>query len=307
MNPLTPLLNFAESVSKNFVQTIVAVALFGSIKNRTVSAKGQVLIAEEDEKRDQKFTALQRENALKDQLLSILSHDFRSPLYSLKSLLGLLATQKINQQEFQRVVGLLESQVEYLDQFTENILRWTRNNATEIKPKLEPLALHPLVRETVDLLSYMAERKGIRIYYDISENSMVFADGEMIKLVLRNLIMNAIKFCFPNDSVYIRANHQDEMISISVCDTGQGIGLEKISGLFDASHDTTKGTRNEIGVGLGLTLCKEFVEKMGGTIRVTRPAEKGSCFEFTVHSPTTPSSDFQMFIEAHEKVRREPS
>lgn len=305
MNPLSPLLNFAESVSKNFLETIVAVAFFGTVKHKTVSAKEQLLLAEDDERRGEKLTELMRENALKDRLLSIISHDFRSPLYSLKSLLNLLATQKVNQEEFQRVIGLLESQVEYLDQFTENILKWTRNNTSEIKPKLEPLALHPLVKETVDLLSYMAERKGIHIYYDIPENSMVFADGEMIKLVLRNLIMNAIKFCFPNDNIYIRANHQDEMISISVCDTGQGISLEKIPSLFTASHDTTKGTRNEIGVGLGLTLCKEFVEKMGGTIRVTSPAEKGSCFEFTVHSPTTPSSDFQMFIDAHEKEKRE--
>jgi signal transduction histidine kinase len=302
MNPLTPLLTVAETLSKNFVETIFAVVFLGSLKNKTARTK-ELKLAQHDEKQDEKLTELMRENAMKDRLLSIISHDFRSPLSSLRSLLNILSRQKIDQKEFQQVVGQLESQVEYLNQFTENILKWARNNTTEIKPKFQQLLLRPLVKETVDLLSYMAERKGICIYFDISESTMVFGDEEMIKLVLRNLIMNAIKFCYSNDNIYVTAKRQNELVSISVCDTGRGIGHENVADLFKPSHVTTKGTKNEVGVGLGLSLCKEFVEKMGGTIHATGAKEKGSCFEFTVHSPTAPSSNFQNFIEEQEKAK----
>lgn len=303
MNPLIPFLNFTETVSKTFAQTIFAVALFGSIKSKTTPVKNHLLLAETNEKQDEEITELMRQCALKDRLLSIVAHDVRSPLYSLKSLLDLLANQKIDQKEFQRMVALLDNQIKHLDQFTENILKWTHNNSTEIKPKFAQSLLRPLVKETVELLSNMAERKGIYIYFDIAESTVVFADEEMLKLVLRNLIMNAIKFCYPNDNIYITAKNQNEWVSISVSDTGQGISDDKIPSLFKSAHSTTRGTKNEVGVGLGLTLCRDFVEKMGGNIHVTSTAEKGSCFEFTVHSPTAPPSEFQRFIEKQEKLK----
>lgn len=301
MNCFTPLLNLTEILGKNFSQTIFTVALFGSIKRKAVPAKDHLVSAEADEKQNQAVIELMRQCEFKDRLMSIIAHDFRSPLFSLKSLLGLLSNQKIGQKEFQRVVALLHSQVEHLDQFTENILKWAHNNSTEIKPKFEQLSLRPMVNETVGLLSAMAEGKGITIYFEVPEDLTVFADQEMIKLVLRNLIMNAIKFCRSNDRINIAAKNQNEMVSISVCDTGQGIAQENMPTIFKRSHLTTKGTKNEVGVGLGLTLCKGFVEKMGGTILATSSADKGSCFEFTVHSPIAPPSEFQRFIEKHER------
>lgn len=290
-------------MSKNLPHTIFAVALFDSMKSKHISAKDHLISAEINEKHDEAIIELMHQCALKDRLLSIVAHDFRSPLFSLKSLLGLLANQRISKREFQRVVALLDSQVEYLDQFTENILRWTHNNSKDIKPNFEQLLLLPLVKGTVGLLSTMAERKGINIHFDVPENIVVFADEEMTKLVLRNLVMNAIKFCHSSDRISITAKPQNEVVSISVCDTGRGISQENMANIFKDAHATTKGTKNEVGVGLGLTLCKEFVEKMGGTIRATSAKEKGSCFEFTVHTPTAPPSEFQDFIDKHEKSK----
>jgi len=301
MKTLTNFSTFTDGMSKHVAHTIFTIPLLGSMKSKIANLKGHLSLARNTEKQDETATELQRQCELKDRLLSIIAHDVLSPLYSLKSLVSLLSNQKIDKNEFQRVIASLDSQVEHLHQFTENILNLTHNNSTEIKPTFEQLLLRPLAKETVGLLSPIAERKGVYIYLDVPDSTTVFADGEMLKLILRNLITNAIQFCYPNDSIYIQAKNKDEMVSISVCDTGRGISYENIPHLFKVSHQTTKGTNNEVGIALGLTLCKEFVEKMGGKISVTSAAEKGSCFEFTVHSPTPPPSEFQKFIEKQEK------
>jgi signal transduction histidine kinase len=101
-------------------------------------------------------------------------------------------------------------------------------------------------------------------------------------VILRNLILNAIKFCEPNDKIEVRAERENEMVRVFVSDTGQGIPLENLEKLFGFSHLSTMGTKEEVGVGLGLVLCKEFVEKLGGSIRVSSAQGHGSTFEFTL-------------------------
>ena len=113
---------------------------------------------------------------------------------------------------------------------------------------------------------------------------MIYADAEMVKLILRNLISNAIKFSDPSGEVQVKAEKEDNMIRISVQDTGRGISHEHIKKLFNISHLSTIGTKGEIGTGLGLTLSREFVEKMHGEIRATSIEGHGSCFEFTIPS-----------------------
>jgi two-component system sensor histidine kinase/response regulator len=275
-----------------------------SIKSRIEDLKEYLLLKPNNEgvtveKLQRIVEDLSRQNAIQKRMLTIISHDVRAPLNSLKSLMGLAAHGSIKQRELQEVLSGLNQQVEQLSYFLDNILRWIKNQSREIKPDFKRLFIHPILTETIKLLKFQASEKHIAIYDNTSPDIEVFADQEMIKIVLRNLITNAIKFCHANDCIHIWTMERDGKILISVHDTGRGMSPEVMATLFELSHLSNKGTMNELGTGLGLTLCKEFVEKMGGKITVTSTVGEGSCFEFSVHSPTSPTSEFQRFIESH--------
>ena len=244
--------------------------------------KGHLLLVEQMREMEEANEELKRLNSVKDRLLSIISHDIRAPLASLKSILKLMVSKNLTATELNQLVVNLDNHVEHLNGFLENLLYWTKENFSQIKPSPNKLVLHRLVKETIRLLSFNAKRKQIAIQTDVSGEVLIYADAEMIKLVLRNLLSNAIKFCNANDRIYIQAANENEMIRVSVKDTGQGINEKNIATLFSLSHLSTAGTKNEIGVGLGLTVCKEFVQMMGGTISVSSKEGEGSCFEFTV-------------------------
>jgi signal transduction histidine kinase len=225
---------------------------------------------------------LARQNEMKDRLLSIVSHDVRAPLDSFRSILRLLMNDTVTREELPEVMTNLHTQVEQLTGFLDNLLRWTKNQHDAIKPYPVKVELSTLVNETVELLSLNAKKKHIEIHVNVLQGIMVYADQEMVKVVLRNLVFNAIKFSDAGDKIDIHANNDQGVIRVSVSDTGRGIGGENLAGLFEMSHASTWGTKGEIGMGLGLSLCKEFVEKMGGTISVTSKQGEGSCFEFTL-------------------------
>lgn len=244
--------------------------------------KEHLLLVEQIHEMKEAIEELERLNSVKDILLSIISHDIRTPLVSLKSILELIASKKLTTSEFIQLVVELDNQLVHVNGFIENLLYWAKENRARIKPSTESVALRPLIKETIRLLSFNAKKKQITIQTDVPVNVMIYADAEMIKLVLRNLISNAIKFSNVNDKIYIGAISENEMVKVSVEDTGEGISEKCITTLFNISHLSATGTDDEIGVGLGLTLCKEFVGKMGGEISVASKLGKGSCFQFTV-------------------------
>jgi signal transduction histidine kinase len=211
--------------------------------------------------------------------------------------LELLSEKKINSREFREITSSLNLQVGQLSQFLENLLKWIRNITTEIKPHFEEIPLLQVVEESVGLFAMQAKKKHVKIKTRVSDKTNIYADKEMIKLVLRNLINNAIKFCHEDDRILVEAKESLGEVCISVQDTGQGISKENISKLFEPLYLTTVGTKNEIGTGLGLSLCKEFIEKMGGKISVASEEGEGSKFEFIIHSPTSPSYEFLQFME----------
>jgi len=244
--------------------------------------KGHLLLVERLREMEEVNQELRRLNSVKDILLSITSHDIRAPLVSLQSLLELVARKKLTANEFNQMVFEISNHVAYVKGFIDNLLYWAKENFSQIKPRNEKLILRPLVNETIGLLALNAKKKQITIQTDVSDEVMIYADVEMTKLVIRNLISNAIKFCDVNDKIDVRVAMENEMARVSVVDTGQGISEKNIATLFSVSHLSASGTDDEIGVGLGLTLCKEFVEKMGGNISVSSKEGHGSCFEFTV-------------------------
>lgn len=284
----------AKSLSKTFAPHTLLFVILASIKTKIANIKAY-LLAEQNKKQEEIINDLTLRLALKDKIISILSHDIRSPLDSLKALLELLGEEKVSQAEFDDIASNINMQVSHLSQFLENLLRWIKNVNTDVKPHFEQISLPKLVDESVALFALQAKRKRINLQSQISNDTVIYADEEMVKLVLRNLINNAVKFCNAGDSIFVEAKDYLGEVHISVRDTGQGITVKNMSALF--GHLSTKGTKNEIGTGLGLNLCKEFVEKMGGKISVTSVEGEGSKFEFTIHSPTSPSYEFLKFIE----------
>lgn len=287
---------------KNLHQRIFTLVLISTFRNKIENIRTYFFPADQTirEKEQNETRQIKRQNELVNKLLAIISHDVRSPLNSLKSVLSLLLNREISKKELRELAGSLNQEIDQLSHFLENVLKWAKNNIDEIKPRFERIPIYDLVYEVIELLKFQSERKQVYLHLRVPKKIIVFADAEMVRLVLRNLISNAIKFCTTHDRVHVTAKERQGWVTISVQDTGFGINEKGISELFNLDHVSTKGTRNEIGTGLGLALCKDFIEKMGGKISVESVEGKGSCFQFTIHSPASPTPEFREFIEGQD-------
>nr|WKN39201.1 tetratricopeptide repeat-containing sensor histidine kinase [Tunicatimonas sp. TK19036] len=240
---------------------------------------------------------LERLNDSKNKLLSIISHDFRSPLSSLQGVINILNTQTMSPEEIKQIFDALSTKVQNTTNMLDNLLKWTRSQMQGIRIQPEQFAVSTVVEEVINSLAILAEKKGVLIHQNISQSLLVYADPEMVRMVIRNLVSNAIKFTVKGDTITIKAQlDNDSKVVISVIDTGLGISDENMAILFQLKDHTTYGTANEKGTGLGLILCKDFVEKNGGEIWVESEVKKGSVFFFTLlteptHFPATTSQN----------------
>jgi signal transduction histidine kinase len=165
----------------------------------------------------------------------------------------------------------------------ENLLEWANSQRGKISFNPIPLNLNEIFKEEFKMLDEMAGRKYIKLNSRFTDDLTIVADKNMIKTILRNLISNAIKFTNKNGKVEVTATSDNKQVMISVSDSGIGMTKETMAKLFRIdSNLSTHGTENEKGTGLGLILCKEFVEKHGGKIWVESESGKGSIFRFTL-------------------------
>ena len=225
---------------------------------------------------------LEELNKLKDKLLSIVSHDFRGPLNSLRGTLTLFLRGVISNEELNM---LTESLVEKLDNtynLLENLLNWAKSQMQGMKIYKKEIELKSISEDCVGLLSPIADKKLVKLKNNIKSPIQVYADNEMIKLILRNLISNAIKFTTAGNNIILDASTKKNHVIVSVKDNGMGISNENQAKLFKHDNFSTSGTSNETGIGLGLLLCKDFVEKNGGEIWFESELEKGSTFYFSL-------------------------
>jgi signal transduction histidine kinase len=231
---------------------------------------------------------LQQLNATKDKFFSIISHDLKGPLNSLTSFSGLLINyfDSLSKEEIQTLAKDLDKSLKNLFALLENLLEWSRSQTGAIEFKPEAFDLAELVQQNIDLLTAQAATKEIRIEYANPHVLTVMAHKNSVTTVIRNLISNAIKFTPKGGTITLSTGKSNEEALVSIADTGVGMSKEVIDKLFriDAKH-STKGTAEEKGTGLGLVLCKDFVEKNNGNIGVQSEEGKGSTFYFTL--PTT--------------------
>jgi len=227
-------------------------------------------------------------NKLKDRLLSIVSHDFRSPLNSLKGTLNLMLRGAISEDEFKTLTHDLVDKLEHTYNLLENLLNWARSQMQGMKVYPKMIDLHTVAGDCAILMAPIAGKKLVEIKNNITDEIKVFADNDMVKLILRNLLSNAIKFSHSRGSIILEAKKDNDKITISVKDQGLGISNENQEKLFKYENFSTYGTSNEKGMGLGLLLCKDFIERNGGKIWFESELEKGSVFYFTL--PTKEST-----------------
>ena len=235
-------------------------------------------------------------NATKDKFFSIIAHDLKSPFNTMlgfsKLLIDNFDTYSVKEQK--KLLNYLSQDIQNTYKLLENLLMWSQTQRGKIEFNPETLNLYLLAHETIEVLSQTAVNKLISIKNEVPENISVKADSAMLATILRNLISNAIKFTPKNGTVEIgcrvspiktndRSSQQANSIEVYVKDNGIGIPKEKQIQLFKISENiSTVGTEGETGTGLGLILCKEFVEKNGGKIRVVSEIGKGSEFIFTL-------------------------
>jgi signal transduction histidine kinase len=232
-----------------------------------------------------KNAQLQKLNATKDKFFSIISHDLRGPLNSLTSFSELLINHmdQLTRSEIQSLARDLDLSVKNLYGLLENLLEWSRSQTGTMHFMPEPFDLSALLEENRSLLSQQAQNKRITLLSEAPEGVIVRAHKHSVSTVIRNLISNAIKFTPQGGAIKLKIKCQSGEAIVSVADTGVGMDQEAIEKIFriDAKH-TTMGTANEKGTGLGLILCKEFVEKNHGKIWVTSEPGKGSTFYFSL-------------------------
>jgi signal transduction histidine kinase len=228
---------------------------------------------------------LQKLNADKDRFISILSHDLKSPFNSILGFSEVLTEdiRKLNTDEIEDIAKNINKSARNTLYLLEDLLAWAMTQQGKIIFKPQKLSLANICKNILEILNPSAVAKNITINYYVADRIKVFADIEMIKTVLRNLVSNALKFTNNGGTINVSSEENSENVTISVSDNGVGIKAENITKLFNISEViTTKGTAEETGTGLGLLLCKEFVEKHGGKIWVESEVGKGSEFKFTL-------------------------
>jgi K+-sensing histidine kinase KdpD len=231
-------------------------------------------------------------NSLKDRLFVIISHDLRAPLLSLKGVLDLInKSASISPDEFRFLTRGIKAKVDVTYNLMENLLYWTRSQMTGFRVRSIVLSIREVTQDCISLLDTVAEKKRITIVNQVPEDHFVNADVDMIRLVIRNLIMNAIKFSYEYRSVYIKSERINNEVIVSIIDTGTGMTQEESIQLFSKVQNNSRtGTSKEEGTGLGLMLCKEFIEMNEGRIWVVTEHGKGSQFSFSLKSPQMASS-----------------
>ncbi|HKJ40502.1 MAG TPA: HAMP domain-containing sensor histidine kinase, partial [Sunxiuqinia sp.] len=221
----------------------------------------------------------------KDKFLSIIGHDLRNPIGAFKDVVSQLAdfpemfTDELRRQILEELRDEAESTYFLLD----NLLLWAKSQQQIVQFKPEKLKLNTVIKNNQILNSRIAESKGVELKSKIKDDVFVYADHNMVDLIVRNLISNALKFTPEKGKVELDMLQVDGFYKVQVKDTGVGIAEEDIPKLFEQNDSiSTYGTNNEKGSGLGLILCKEFVEMNGGEIVVESKKGEGSTFTFSL-------------------------
>ncbi len=282
-----------QSFLRNIMVVVLALTVFLLF---TVYQSGQrrrrinKLLLEHQNEMKKRSLELEQLNQVKDKFFSVISHDLRSPINALSAILDLMAKNQIRPDELPKLTQELQLQFSHTKNLINNLLDWALLQMDKLRIQAVKVDLQALVADNFTLLSSLHLKK-IKLTNLIPEGTFAYADLNMTSLVFRNLILNGIKFTEPGGEIKVKVESQGNDLVVAVQDNGVGINPEVQKILFEkTSGYSTRGTANEKGTGLGLILCKEFVERNNGRIWVKSEEGKGSTFyfsvaKFTEHAP----------------------
>ena len=231
---------------------------------------------------------LKQLNQTKDKFFSIIAHDLKNPFITILGFSELLLSDYNELSDEERIfyIDMMKKSAESSHNLLQNLLQWSRSQSGRIDFNPADISIDSMIQQNIDLLTPTADKKNIRIEFDNSQPMTVFADKDMVDTITRNLISNAIKFTNREGKIVIETSDVGNFVKISVKDTGIGMTEEDRNNLFrlDISKSSS-GTEQESGTGLGLIICKEFVEKNNGSIFVESTVGQGSTFHFTLPKP----------------------
>ncbi|MFZ4549059.1 MAG: PAS domain-containing sensor histidine kinase, partial [Bacteroidales bacterium] len=234
----------------------------------------------------QKNEQLKASNTEKDKFFSIIAHDLRGPMNGFLGLTSIMAEdiESLSPSEVREIATTMKTAAMNVYRLIENLLEWSRMQRGKVNFDPQPLILKPSIEKSVQLLLETAGKKGISLQMSIPNYTIVQADTHMLETIVRNLVSNAIKFSTKNGLVEISSSKtENRLVRIEVKDNGIGMNKDLLEKLFKLTENTSRpGTSGEPSTGLGLILCKEFVEKQGGKIWAESTEGLGSSFIFTL-------------------------
>jgi len=260
----------------------LSVLAFFLFRSRATKQKTNQILQANNEQIEHQAIQLLINNQEKDKLFSIVAHDLKVPLYSLKNMLALLKRDSLPAAELDIIMEELRRDADHSADLVSNLLFWASSqlNGRVVSPV--PLPLHEMVDDTFRGFVQQASAKKIGLKNELPPTLVAWSDKTMIQVITRNLVSNAIKFCMPGDTITIEGKIMNGAVEICVADTGIGIEKDVLKKIKLKESLTTFGTDNEKGTGLGLLVCREFVEANQGLFRVESEPGKGSRFYFTL-------------------------
>jgi signal transduction histidine kinase len=227
---------------------------------------------------------LDRASLLRDTLIRIVSHDIRGPMSNLKSVIGLVREEQVGIDQAKEFMVTIDKGVDHTIQMLEELMEWGQAASRNKRVDQEEIVLKDVLEPIIKKLQTQIDNKKLDFKVSGDLESTCLFDKNAIKVVLRNLISNAVKFTEREGVVRVKISHQDENINITVSDTGIGIPDEMKTNLFELKKDNKRvGTENEKSSGVGLFISKDLITQNGGTLTVKdNPQGKGTIFEFTL-------------------------
>ena len=266
---------------------IIVIILYGSRKQ--IKKSKDNILKQKGEIQEQ-ARKLEELNRFKDKTFSVLSHDLRGPLNGVAATMAMLDGNVISANEFALLMPEINEQIGALNILVDNLLNWAKSyiqGQTTALP--ETTSLCNMARQNIKLVQNVADKKQIAIQNNIPDPAIIFSDPGQTDIILRNLLMNAVKFTNHNGTITLAAVPVGDMMKMTITDTGVGMTQEQIKKLFaPIAGNSTYGTDGEVGTGLGLLLCYEFIKANNGSISVTSELGKGSTF--TIILPASPGA-----------------
>ncbi len=219
---------------------------------------------------------LERTNRNKDKILSILGHDLRGPIHNLKSLSELMLTANIPKENFMAMVKIVNEKAFQSLEFLDTTLIWTKSNFDKISIHIEKLVPRSIILSILPVYENLYQNKNIAVVLEVRQDIAIYADAEILTIVLRNLISNAIKFTNENGKITISGEQSGDFFIIHVQDTGVGMDKMTLDNIMNENYSSSMGTQQESGLGLGLKLCREFLKQIGGALEIKSEKDVGT-------------------------------